>query len=326
MKKTVILTAAFAVLLALVGCQAPALNELSTLEACELNGSRDNEVIQKVPTDVVDSYEEDDDPSIATYVLPTGGIMEYNFFDDSKDWIKFMAYAGKSYRIRTQTYGDSDTILYLYKSDVASGTNPIAENDDIGPQALSSKIEWTCEMSDIYYIKVQSYKYKIGANRRYTLTISEIDRPLALKEAVNAAAEAESFRTVAGTLPTDIVDRYEEDDDPSCAFYVEPTGGNMEHNFFDDSKDWVKFMAYAGKSYTITTRTYGESDTILYLYDSEVASGSKALAVNDDVGPQALFSRIDWTCTKSDIYYIKVQSYGYKTGTNRRYTLSVQEK
>lgn len=322
MKKTVLLIAAFTLLFGMIGCQAPGLADRPVSGSLQnIDGSR--AVLTPIPTDVADSYEDDDNSSVAKYITPDGAVREHNFFDDSNDWVKFMAYAGRTYRLRTQTYGDSDTMLYLYKSDVASGTPAIAENDDIGPQALLSQIEWKCEMSDIYYVKVASFMGKTGINRRYTLSVAELlTGSLTEKDPVLRAPGLYAISSVTSAES----DSYEDDDDPSVATYINPDGVEMSYNFYDDSRDWIKFMAYSGKTYTIKTVVSGEADTVLYLYCSDVASGSKPIAGNDDVASGNYSSEVEWTCERSDIYYIKVVSYRYKTGENRGYTLSVLEK
>ena len=79
--------------------------------------------------------------------------------------------------------------------------------------------------------------------------------------------------------------------------------------------DYFRFSASAGYEYTIETG--GSIDTYLYLYDRD---GTTEIDHDDDGGPGTL-SLIEWTCTASGTYYVKVRH--YSSSETGDYTVSI---
>jgi hypothetical protein len=83
-------------------------------------------------------------------------------------------------------------------------------------------------------------------------------------------------------------------------------------------RDWFKFQATAGSTYTAATQLGTLRDSVLYLYDR---NGAAVLSSNDDYG-SSLASQITWKAAASGTYYLVVAGYGNSyTGS---YTLSVR--
>jgi hypothetical protein len=86
-------------------------------------------------------------------------------------------------------------------------------------------------------------------------------------------------------------------------------------------EDWVKFLASSGKVYTLYTKDLtGPTDTVITLYD---AAGNR-LAENDDYQPgQNLASRIDYTFSSTNVYYLRVRDKRGTSGRGYQYTLGL---
>ena len=88
-----------------------------------------------------------------------------------------------------------------------------------------------------------------------------------------------------------------------------------------DDEDWVVFSAVAGQRYIIQTSGLGPGlETVVEVYDS---SGLTLLAA-DDNGGGAGASRLSWTPTRSDDYFVRVvPAAGSSVGCSGTYTLSL---
>jgi putative cell wall-binding protein len=116
-------------------------------------------------------------------------------------------------------------------------------------------------------------------------------------------------------------DAYEPDDISSQAKQI-PTDGTVQERTLwpQGDVDWATFEAQAGTTYVIeTSRTYGTTDTYLYLYDSDATT---ELASDDD-GGDGWFSRIEWTAPADQTIYVRVE-YFFSSGVGY-YGLSVME-
>ncbi|MCP4111412.1 MAG: hypothetical protein GY749_38770 [Desulfobacteraceae bacterium] len=129
-------------------------------------------------------------------------------------------------------------------------------------------------------------------------------------------SEFDSLTLDSGAV-TDGADSYEEDDSYSEANSV-TTGQTQNHNFFDDAEDWIKFTAESGKTYTLQSSVSGNADTVFYLYDSSLSE-----ITNNDDGGTDLGSKITYTSTSDAVHYLKITSFGGKTGDSNEYTVSI---
>ncbi len=133
----------------------------------------------------------------------------------------------------------------------------------------------------------------------------------------------EFLRSYTTTAPTTSADDYEPDNSAAQASDISTDGSKQTHNFHVAlDKDYVKFDATAGESYTIKTSNLGdESDTYMYFYDTD---GITLITYDDDGGDEYLASKIVWTCSVSGTYYVRVEHYSYSAyGADTNYDLSI---
>ncbi len=131
-----------------------------------------------VNVDYSDSYEPDDDYTLANWISTDGTLQTHNFHDAGDyDYVKFYATSGNNYEITTSNLGSScDTVLYLYDTD---GTTLLASNDDYD-SSLASRISWTCPAcpDGTYYVKVRNFNSTLyGADTQYNINITETVLP-----------------------------------------------------------------------------------------------------------------------------------------------------
>lgn len=116
-------------------------------------------------------------------------------------------------------------------------------------------------------------------------------------------------------------DSYENDDTSSQVKWFPLNNDPQERNFYDDSTDWVRFYARRGTIYIIESWVAGYGDTIFSLYHS--SDLTRPYFTNDDKPGGTYGSYISFPCVQEGTYYLKVASYGNRTGTNRAYELSI---
>jgi len=117
-------------------------------------------------------------------------------------------------------------------------------------------------------------------------------------------------------------DAYEEDDESTLAKELTP-GVWQDHNFSDDSTDWLRFTAERGFKYTIQTSSWGQrADTFLSLYGPD---GSTLLEANDDLeGTDDYSSQIVWQAPADDTYYVKVTNRAGLSGCYTEYRIVIE--
>ena len=100
-----------------------------------------------------DTYEPDDDPSLATVIAAGGTIQNHYMADcDEVDYFMFTAIADTSYSLRTTTPlgSELDLTLALYNG----AGDLMDENDDLAYPDLNPGLDWTCPTTGDYYIKI----------------------------------------------------------------------------------------------------------------------------------------------------------------------------
>jgi len=119
----------------------------------------------------MDAYEVDDTIDQAKLILINDIFPQLHNFHQfgDEDWIKFYGIEGKEYSISISSPGTRcDTVLQLYSTD---GFTQIQSKDD-GQYAEGESLEWTCERSGIYYIKIFAYRPDIfGEDTEYKVQI-----------------------------------------------------------------------------------------------------------------------------------------------------------
>jgi hypothetical protein len=251
-----------------------------------------------------DDFEPDNDWHDAQSIEVNGGPQEDRNFDVQydEDWVKFWAFAGNEYTIRTSDLPDgNDTELYLYDADL----NPLADNDDEYPGSGHSLITWPVDETGAYFVMVKHHKSDGGCGYTYSLEVTS-------------------------TVPcVDIYEGDEGDDTPQDAKPITVDDDlPQSHNFHvpcvcegeraADEVDWVWFEAEAGVVYTIKTSGLGGgNDTLLELYGVGIVYDPTLdpLAVNDDYDADDLLpSRIAWKAPEDGKYYVKVMPFDDRHG------------
>ena len=109
-------------------------------------------------------------PGLAVEV---GGHLYREDFDhtNDNDWYRFTAQAGLTYDIRTfDLEAGADTVMTLYDTDC---TTPLAQNDDVEPNNVASRIEWQAPTTGEYHVNVRHYNWTVyGAGTGYTLQVT----------------------------------------------------------------------------------------------------------------------------------------------------------
>jgi len=136
-----------------------------------------------------------------------------------------------------------------------------------------------------------------------------------------AAGDGDAYHLVE-TCPT-AADMYEPDDTHTTAGWILPNTDSQVHNVHaEGDQDWVRFIAFAGHTYTLTTtNSGGHADTVLYLYASD---GTTLIDWNDDDPSNWPASRLEWQPSLSGVYYVKVNHWDqYAYGCTTEYGLSL---
>jgi PKD repeat protein len=109
-------------------------------------------------------------PGLAVEV---GGHLYREDFDhtNDNDWYRFTAQAGLTYDIRTfDLEAEADTVMTLYDTDCST---PLAQNDDVEPNDVASRIKWQAPTTGEYHVNVRHYNWIVyGTGTGYTLQVT----------------------------------------------------------------------------------------------------------------------------------------------------------
>lgn len=129
-----------------------------------------------------DSYEPDDRPEQATLITPlsqrvaltqSNAISQTHLFHSrtDRDWVKFEAQAGSSYRIAVQPLGtQGDPLLWLYASD---GVTPLAYDDDSG-MGKGAALLWQARSDGLLFVEIQDARSVRGDESVYSVAIRQV--------------------------------------------------------------------------------------------------------------------------------------------------------
>jgi hypothetical protein len=94
------------------------------------------------------------------------------------------------------------------------------------------------------------------------------------------------------------------------------------HNFHDlGDVDWVKFYGLSKQTYSIKASNVSViCDAVIELYDS---NGTTRLAGPRDDGGAGEDELLEWTCTRDDVYYVKLSNANATFGENCKYDLKL---
>ncbi|MDB4442343.1 hypothetical protein N9219_02870 [bacterium] len=118
-------------------------------------------------------------------------------------------------------------------------------------------------------------------------------------------------------------DDYEEDDTYPQANVITLNDLDVQpHNFHDlGDADWVKFYALSGQTYSIKASNVNViCDVVIELFDSNgitrlVGPWNEAGNGGDEL--------LEWTCTRDDVYYVKLSNANETFGENCKYDLKL---
>ena len=119
------------------------------------------------------------------------------------------------------------------------------------------------------------------------------------------------------------VDSYEVDDTYPQANVITLNDLDVQpHNFHDlGDVDWVKFYGLSGQTYNIKAANVSViCDVVIELFDS---SGTTRLVGPRNEGGDGEDEIIDWTCTRDDVYYVKLSNANATFGENCKYDLKL---
>ena len=211
--------------------------------------------------------------------------------------------AGASYTIWTSDLGDlpvgaprpagtrpkgiqpyyADTTMTLYDTD---GAKVLAQDDDSGPVALASRINFHATAAGRYYVKIQAYDATATGKYSIQATPSGIGEP-------------DGTWQTAQFLPTDgkLLNRALETADDQDWFYTDLQQG---HRYL---------IATSGLG-PLTVRAQGigvaAMDTFLALYSDPAAA---PVATNDDASGTTKAAAITFDCPLAGRYYVRVTAY-----------------
>lgn len=121
------------------------------------------------PTVLADAWEPDGVCLLASPLIPNQGSQYHNFHTSQDvDWVRIDATAGNKYVFETSNLGSkANTFLELYRT----GCSLMIDSDNDSGPGLGSRIEWTCEESGEYFLRVRpNLPADTGAWSNYDLT------------------------------------------------------------------------------------------------------------------------------------------------------------
>ncbi len=213
------------------------------------------------------------------------------------DWFAVDLVAGFDYRIdlegmATNSGTLSDTYLRgLYDS---TGTLIADTLDDDGGQGLNSRLEFTAEASDTYYIAAGAFADHTGT---YKVTVTE-----------TGFVVADDFADDITTTGAAVID--------GSAFGRIETGGD---------RDWFAMDVVAGRAYSISLEgEETDAGTLVDPYMRGVYDSTGTLISDsfDDDGGQGLNSLTTYFAQETGTVFISAAAFGYGTGS---YTLNVSQ-
>ncbi len=207
--------------------------------------------IEEIATD---SFEPDNSMEAGVELYPDNEeILRSLMPEDDEDWmfIRIPESAGENALLNVETAGSMDTYLELYNSE----GDFLLENDDSGTES-NAKIQYLVSPGELYYVMVVSNEYSSTGEYR-----------------------------ISASLRTIVQDSFEPDNFPEEAGLIEPGPVKQKHSFIPaDDSDWYIFSVRQQQE--IEIRTYGDSDTSMYLFDGgrKIISEKSLIAEDDDGG------------------------------------------
>lgn len=230
-------------------------------------------------------YEPNDTRATANDFVPGGAAQLHSFCaPGDEDWIKFTTQAGMTYTVRATGSGP-DAMPLLLGFDPATAAS----------SAITNPLQFMASANGTYYVRAtNAISMAYGATTAYSLTV---------------------------TVQTCVADTFEPDDSRAEASSI-PVNGEIQAHVACPAgdRDWVRFTAAAGVTYTLETVGLGvKSDTVLCLYDNigtEIAC--------DDEGGVNHGSRLTWQAPAPGEYFVEIrQATDAYAGAQTAYEFSI---
>ncbi len=231
------------------------------------------------------------------------------------DKVKFLAKAGRSYRIRTFDLTPGvDTFLSVNVGGV------VYSNDDDQPGDLASEVDFQAASgSDVQAIATVTNRGQYGPDKGYSIVVEETiptatPTPGPTATPTNTPAPPNTF-----TPTPDLRDKYEPDDTNPQPIAIGETQG---HSFYPNGDvDKVKFLAKAGRFYQVSTSDLALGvDTVL-----DVNVGG-TVYTSDDRQPGDLSSEVKFQVPPgSDLQVIVTVTNKGQYGPDKTYNLTAKE-
>ncbi|MBN1799318.1 MAG: pre-peptidase C-terminal domain-containing protein [Spirochaetales bacterium] len=222
-----------------------------------------------------DIYEPDNDFTTSNVIAVDGAAQEHTLhMAGDEDYMMVTLSAGTVYKIETHSNSvDTNTRLYLYNS-----AHTQVEYDYNSGEGNYSLINYYCPSTGTYYIRVR--ESSSSGTGDYLIDVQEL-----------------------GTIQADV---YEPDNDFSTTNTISVGAAAQAHTLYGaGDEDYMRVYLNAGTTYKIETYfNLADTDTRLYLYNS----AHTQVADNDD-GGAGYYSLINYSCTSSGFYYIRVRDY-----------------
>jgi hypothetical protein len=220
------------------------------------------------PFDCSGYYEPNNSRAAANDITPNAAAQRHRFCAPAdEDWVKFAVQAGVTYTVRATAVGPqaAPTLVGSYGAGA-------------GSSLFGNPLQFVATMNGTYYVRATNVPATAyGPTTDYDLAVTTAACSPDAFEPDNSRGEARS--AVVNGIP---------DTRTAC-----PAG----------DRDWVKFTATAGISYTLETVGLGAtSDTILCLYDN---IGTQ-IACDDESGASH-GARLTWQATAGGEYYAEIR-------------------
>jgi Cys-rich repeat protein len=285
-----------------------------------------------------DAFENDDALAQARDIV-VGAPAQARALCQDQDWARFVAIAGRGYRIETlNLLAGTDTVVTLYAAD---GT-ALATDDDSNGNA-GSRIDWVAPANGTFSVEVTAFGGAYGGATGYELRVSEIDaagicvvdadcgpgalcvsgacvlQPGACRVDADCPAGLACVNAACQAVVRCTPDANEADDVVADAKLLSE-GRSVALNFCDDDTDWLSVDLVANARYDLFTEALeGATDTVLVLVD---ANGVE-VARNDDGGGGRRSLIDDFVAPTTGRYSLAVFSYGEAFGEALSYRVGV---
>lgn len=229
-------------------------------------------------------HEPNDTRETANEITADGTPQRHSFCaPGDEDWVKFNTQAGMIYTVQALSIGaDAFPVVAGFDS------------SDPSTAVITNPLRFTSTTNGLYYVRVtNAISTSYGSTTNYSLTV----------------------HTEACTGDT-----FEPDNSRGSAQPIVVNASAQVHNACPaGDRDWTKFNATAGITYTLETVGLGsKSDTVLCLYDN-----IGTLIACDDEGGVNHGSRLTWQATAPGEYFIEIrQATDQFAGPETAYELS----